>query len=150
MDYRLVDAFVDEVYPLIRARYRFMDQRWWVNEDGFWTRSLARDRLMANLYVLAEMSAIRGENKITLVTGVRKAHVMNQILGRLSPMLHTRVGLPARIEQDVTLMGLTSEPQAPAASPGPVPLTSPGLPVADPSQEQVDQADTASPDGHTP
>jgi hypothetical protein len=150
MDYCLVDAFVNEVYPLIRARYRFMDQRWWMTQDGFWTRSLARDRLMSDLYVLAEMSTIRGEDKVRLMAGVRKAHVMNQIIGRLSPMLHTRVGLPARIEQDVTLMGLTSEPPTPAASRSPVQPSSPGLPVADPGLEQADQGDTASPTGHTP
>jgi hypothetical protein len=150
MDIFLVKRFVDEVFPLVLARYRFMDQRWWVSQDGFWTKTLARERVIDDLIVLAGDSSIRGQSGDQIRSGVHKAHVINQILGMLSTRLTTRIGLPARIVLSPSQAGLAYALPAPAARSEPGQPSPPApLPAPEPA-EPVDQGDTASPTGHTP
>ena len=150
MDISLTHRFVKEVFPLVQARFRYFHQRWWVSQDGFWTRESARYHLESDVYVLADQSRLPHYDKIQLRMNIGKQHVMNRILRELSPLLTTTRGLPARIEQDLTQAGLPFALLALKEPSGPVPMPAPGLPVAYPDQEPVDQADTASPDGHTP
>ena len=72
MDTDVLFPLCDELLPLIQTRYRFMEGRWWVNQDGYWTRSVARN--------------------------LHKSHYMSAIISRFSTLLTTYVGLPARSE----------------------------------------------------
>lgn len=123
-----------------RTRYQFVAKRWFVYDDGDWVWDEANIRInRAIIACTREMKWVKG-GMVYNIDRVRRLLAFHLRTDRL----------PAHFDADVTPAGPPSELQAPAASPGPVPLTSPGLPGADPSQEQVDQADTASPDGHTP
>ena len=150
MDISLVQRFVREIFPLVQARFRYFHQRWWVSQDGFWTRESARYHLESDVYVLADQSRLPHYDKIQLRMNIGKQHVMNRILRELSPLLTTKVGLPARVEQDLNLMGLPFALLALAAPSAPDLMPEPGQLQPGPDPEPVDQADTASPDGHTP
>ena len=91
MDTDVLFPLCDELLPLIQTRYRFMEGRWWVNQDGYWTRYAARDRLQADIRVLAQQYPAVARN-------LHKSHYMSAIISRFSTLLTTYVGLPARSE----------------------------------------------------
>lgn len=95
MDYSLMIQFCEEITPMIQTRYRYLNRRWWMIKDGYWTQNLAREFLIQDINALAAATQLPGQLGLAIRANVPKNHVTNQVISRLGAVLYAYQGLPA-------------------------------------------------------
>jgi len=120
--------------------HRHVGKQWFVYDDGFWVVDEGEVRINRAIQGCVE--------QVGWITG-GMVYMRDRVRRELRYRLHAD-RLPAHWDPFTTPEGQPSGLQAPEAELGLAHGWEPGLPVADLPQEQVDQADTASRDDHTP
>jgi hypothetical protein len=136
--YELANLIMDS--PAVQA-FRFVNKRWWHYNDGYWEQSTATIYLDGVIMRAAQRENWLQGGNMYMITRVRSV-----LAGYLATSR-----LPGRLEPPrPSSTGPASELPAPADRPEPGQPSPPAPHPAAPTQEQVDQAGTAAPTGHTP
>lgn len=94
MDLLDMRKIVDDFLAFQGWRFRYLDRKWWIFEDGYWSMFQGRDRL--SYAIMMYTREMGGDPKILKQVG--QIHVLTKLCGMLAPKLFVD-RLPGRREE---------------------------------------------------
>jgi hypothetical protein len=92
-----VDKFTQSFLAIRGRAFRFVNHRWWVYDDGYWTQKQARSSLDRSILAEGRDTEPGTEVNNLIRQGVEQSYIRNRIIAHLAGVLWTDK-LPARLE----------------------------------------------------